>query len=241
MPIHDWSRVASNRYHHFHQQWSLEIANALNTGLMPEGYFAMAEQRTGGPEPDVVALKMPRRLPSRDEGGLALADAPVKTRHVAVADATRYAEKANRLKLHSPDGDVVGIIEIVSPGNKDSRHAVKSFVRKAVQFLRAGIHMLIVDPFPPSKRDPQGLHPLIWEYFQDDGFTLPESKPLTLASYCAGVPITGYVEPFGVGDALKDMPIFLTEDRYVNVPLEATYQASWQVYPKVLKPLLEAV
>jgi len=216
----------------------LAIRNALNAGLLPDDYFALAEQRAGGPEPDVIALKVPHVRPT-SEGGLALADAPVKTRHMAVAEATRYAEKANRLKIHAPDGDVVAVIEIVSPGNKDSQHAVKSFTRKASEFLRAGIHLLIVDVFPPSKRDPQGLHPLIWQRLQDTDFALPPGRPLTLMSYNAGEPIRAYVEPVAVGEPLPDMPIFLTAERYVNCPLESTYQSSWDVFPKVLKAPLE--
>ena len=30
----------------------------LNSGILPRGCFAMAEQIIGGPEPDVVALKL---------------------------------------------------------------------------------------------------------------------------------------------------------------------------------------
>ena len=127
----------------------------------------------------------------------------------------------------------------MSPGNKDSRHAVKSFVRKAVEFLHAGIHLLIVDLFPPSRRDPQGIHKLIWDRIKDEDFELPAGKPLTLAAYAAGTALEAYVEPVGVGDALPDMPIFLTADRYVPCPLEATYQASWDVFPAALRePLL---
>ena len=41
------------------------------------------------------------------------------------------ARKANRVVVRHPDGDVVAILEVVSPGNKDSRHAVRAFSRKA--------------------------------------------------------------------------------------------------------------
>lgn len=44
---------------------------------------------------------------------------------------------------------VVAVIEIGPPGNKDSRHAIKSFAHKAAVFLRVGVHPLIVDMFPP--------------------------------------------------------------------------------------------
>ena len=66
------------------------------------------------------------------------------------SDAVTYARRANRVTIRHPDGQVVAIIEIVSPGNKDSKHAVRTFARKAVEFLHAGIHLLIVDLFPPS-------------------------------------------------------------------------------------------
>ena len=44
MPIHDWTRVRANRFHHFHQTWTTNLAAALNSGRLPPGYFALAEQ-----------------------------------------------------------------------------------------------------------------------------------------------------------------------------------------------------
>ncbi len=43
-----------------------------------------------------------------------------------------------------------------------------------------------------------------------------------------------YFEPFAVGSTLIDMPIFLTEDRFINVPLERTYMEAWQGVPRAL-------
>lgn len=239
MPIHDWTRVRANRFHAFHQGWVTRIQDALNGGVLPDGYTALAEQITGGPEPDVVTLSLPVKPGAGLAGGLVLADTPPKVRIQTEADATRYARKADRITVRHPDGDVVAVIEIVSPGNKDSKHAIRSFVRKAVEFLHAGVHLLIVDLFPPSKRDPRGTHKLIWDRIKDEPFDLPPSKPLTLAAYTGGSPLRGYVENVGVGDTLPDMPIFLTPDRYIPCPLEATYQASWDVFPKALKGPLE--
>jgi len=239
MPIHDWTRVRANRFHHFHQTWTPLIAAALNGGLLPDDYLAMAEQITGGPEPDVVTLSLPIKPGEGLTGGVTVAEAPPKMRVRTETDAVTYARKANRVTIRHPDGQVVAIIEIVSPGNKDSQHAVRSFARKAAESLHAGVHLLIIDLFPPSKRDPQGVHKLIWDRIKDEPFELPPGKPLTLAAYSAGTVITGYIEPVAVGDTLMDMPIFLTPERYVPCPLEATYQASWDVFPKALKaPLL---
>ncbi|HEV7223780.1 MAG TPA: hypothetical protein VGN42_13825, partial [Pirellulales bacterium] len=64
------------------------------------------------------------------------------------------------------------------------------------------------------------------------GFKLPDDKPLALAAYSAGELKRYYVEPLAVGDALEDMPLFLTADVYVPAPLEATYLAAWSAVPR---------
>ena len=81
MPIHDWTRVRPNRFHDFHQSWTIAIRNALNAGVLPRGYFAMVEQRTGGPEPHVVTLEL-NPPASSPKGGLAVEVHPPKTRFV---------------------------------------------------------------------------------------------------------------------------------------------------------------
>jgi hypothetical protein len=240
MPVHNWARVGANQFHDFHQKWSVAICNALNAGPLPPGYFAMVEQHLRGPEPDVVTLALTPRPQADQRGGLAVLPQPPQTRFVAQSDAARYARKANRITVRHPNGDVVAVIEIISPGNKNSRHAIRSFARKAVAFLEAGIHLLIVDLFPPSRRDPQGIHKVIWDYLADDPCTLPPDKPLTLAAYVAGTETVAYVEPVAVGDALTDMPVFLTPERYVLCPLESTYETAWEQFPAPLKKPLES-
>ena len=42
-----------------------------------------------------------------------------------------------------------------------------------------------------------------------------------------------------VGDALPDMPLFLTNDLHVMVPLEPTYQATWVASPEELRIAVE--
>jgi hypothetical protein len=240
MPVHDWTRVRANRFHDFHQGWTIALRNALNAGLLPPGYFAMAEQITGGPEPDVVTLELSPPPGSASPGGTAVQGVPPKTRVVTRAEVDRYARRANRITVRHPDGDVVAVIKIVSPGNKASRHAITGFARKAAEFLTAGVHLLIIDLFPPSRRDPQGIHKVIWDRLQDEPFALPPDKPLTVAAYSSGPEVVAYVEPVAVGDALPDMPVFLTPDCHVLCPLEATYQLTWEQYPAILKGALEA-
>lgn len=241
MPIHDWTRVSSGTFHHFHLIWIASLSNSLNGGGLPAGYFALAEQVSGGPIPDVVTLRIKPRPGAQAEGngGVAVATAPPKAKIVRQAETDAYVRKANRLTIRDPRGTVVAVIEIVSPGNKDSRAALRALVEKAADFLHKGIHLLIVDLFPPTKRDPQGIHKAIWDEILDEPFHPPPDKPLTLVAYSAGTVKSAYVEPVAVGDALRDMPLFLEPGAYVPAPLESTYQAAWAVFPAVLKPDLE--
>jgi hypothetical protein len=238
MPIHDWTRVRPNRFHDFHQSWTIAIRNALNASRLPSGYFAMVEQKTVGPEADVIT---PELTPPANpvSGGLAVDLHPPKARFVTRSEAAGYAPKANRITVRHHVAVGVAVLEIVSPGNKGNRYALRSFARKAVEFLQAGVHLLIVDLFPPSRRDPQGIHKVIWDRVHDEPFTLPPDKPLTVVAYAVGTETVAYVEPVAVGDALPDMSIFLTGDRYVPCPLEMTYQTAWEQFPVPLRGPLE--
>jgi hypothetical protein len=243
MPIHDWTLVEAGLFHDFHQTWIIEIRNALNTRILPDGYFALAEQSVKGPIPDVLTLKFESdgEIADDAEGGVAVATAPPRTKFVHHAEPDLYAHKANRITVRHKHrrGQIIAVVEVVSPGNKNSTNALRSFVEKSVELLHQGIHLLIIDLFPPSKRDPAGIHKAIWDEINEEPFSLPAKKPLTLAAYSAGYPTTAYIEPVAVGDSLPDMALFLTPDHYVPTPLEETYRAAWAVFPKALKPELE--
>ena len=242
MPIHDWTRVRAGTFHFFHQRWISALADALNTGGLPPGYFAMSEQDAKGPIPDVLALKAPPLVPPTGPAGVAVLDTPPRARVVSRGENTAgYARRADRITVYLDGGELVAVIEIVSPGNKDSTNALRTFVRKAGRLVRQGIHLLVVDLFPPSARNPDGIHKPIWDQFRDEPFALPAAQPLTLAAYSAGAAKVAYVNNVGVGDAMPDMPLFLTPDRYVPCPLEATYQVTWGVFPAALRgPLVTA-
>jgi hypothetical protein len=238
MPVHDWTRLEPGDFHDFDQCWVVEIRNALNGGLLPLGYMAMAEQVTGRPTPDVVTLHA--RPPKGDPGGIAIATAPPTARVIARLEKVNYASRADRVVLRHGRGRVVAIIEILSPGNKDSRNALRTFVEKAADILNQGVNLLVVDLFPPTPRDPQGIHKAIWDEFEDEPLEVPPGKPLTVASYIGGDLPTAYVESVGVGDTLPSLPIFLSETRYIPAPLEATYLQAWAVFPTLLKELIDS-
>jgi hypothetical protein len=241
MPIHDWTRVDAGLFHDFHQRWIAVLSDALNLGGLPPGYFALVEQRIQGPIPDVLTLQLSSEAegPNNDSVGLAVATVPPRARVIRESEAEIYAGKANRITVRHRHGDVVAVIEIVSPGNKASRNELRAFVEKTADLIRQNIHLLVIDLFPPGPRDRWGIHKAIWDEFQEEDFEMLPDKPLILAAYDAGPPHVAYIESVAVGDVLPDRPLFLNPGHYVPVPLEATYQTTWNAFPAVLKGLLE--
>src|SRR5207302_1888688 len=151
-PMHDWTRVKAGTYDNFHYRWIAAIMDRLNAGMLPAGFFAMAEQIIGRPETDVVTLQAGAQPgpTENSNGGVAVALPRPTTRFIVPLEQERYARKANRIAIHHTLGAVVAVVEIMSPGNKDRKSALRSFVVKAVELIDQGVNLLIVDPFPPT-------------------------------------------------------------------------------------------
>ncbi len=246
MPIHDWTRATAGTWHDFHLAWIAEIRNALNGGLLPASYYAQAEQIAGPLGPDVLTLQAAElsagaALEDTPGGGLAVAMVPPRARLVDEVELSQYAWKRRTLVIRHASGDrIVALVELVSPGNKSARYALEAFVEKAVEALVRGYHLLIVDLFPPTVRDPNGIHAAIWSRLDGNSYTLPREQPLTLAAYSAGAVKQAYVEATAVGRPLLEMPLFLEPETYINVPLEETYTAAYRGVPQRWKRVLEA-
>ncbi|MFN0053001.1 MAG: DUF4058 family protein [Planctomycetales bacterium] len=240
MPMHDWTSVPAGLFHHFHQHWTIEIASSLNRGLLPKGLSALVEQRAGRSEPDVLAIESHNSQAALAEtaGGIATLPHPV-TSIIRRSSKELYAERANRIVIRQHLGRILAVIEVVSPGNKDSRGALRRFVEKTADFLQEGVHVLVVDLFPPTPRDPFGIHKAIWDEFEEEPFTFPAGKDRILASYESDGEKTAYVEPVAVGQVLPAMPLFLTRGLHVDVPLEAAYQVAWKASPEALRVAVE--
>ncbi len=239
MPMHNWKRVDAGIYHHFHHEWISEISRALNRGLLPPDLYAMAEQQAAGFGPDVLTLQGRTDPPS--EGGTAtLARTKPKTTHHAQTPAEFHRRKKSSIVVRHVSGDrIVAMIEIVSPGNKSSAGAFKAFVDKACELLEHRIQLLLIDPFPPGRRDPNGIHGAIWAMVDDEPFHVPPERPLTLVAYQCGLTTQAHIETIAVGEPVPDMPLFLDPDGYIQVPLEATYQSAWDTVPARWQRVIE--
>jgi hypothetical protein len=244
MPVHDWTRVSAGVFHDFHCTWIPLVKISLNDGLLPNGYYAQVEQVAGDVTTDILTLQTddqphdaaPDSAVGEEgipDGGIAVSVAPPQVAITATLEAAHYASRARRLTVrHSSDDRVVAVIEVVSPGNKASKRAWHKFVGKAAGLIRDGRHLLLADLLPPGPRDPQGAHGAVWAELGEDSYSIPSGKPLILAAYAADEIPRAYLQPLAVGDVLPRMPLFLTPDVYVNVPLEETYLAAYRSVPK---------
>jgi hypothetical protein len=246
MPVHDWTRVEPGIFHDFHTVWIGVLRTTLNEGLLPPGYYALAEQHAGRPIADVLTLHAspatPERLPLPPAtGGTAVADAPPRVRRKLTVEQAALTRRRTLAIRHVSGHRLIALVEIVSPANKDRVRHVEDFAAKAVDALDAGVHLLVVDLFPPGSHDPYGMHGVIRQRLEqsDEPYDLPTDEPLTLAAYAAGPQVEIFLEHVAVGAALPNMPLFLRPDRYIDVPLELTYAAAYAGMPSFWRDVLE--
>lgn len=256
MIVHDWTKVVAGIFHHLHHRWIAELCDSLNNGRLPDNYYAMAEQVAGSPRPDILALELASaddesvNPQTFDAGGFALAVAPPQVRYTLEAEGVICSRKQNRIAIyHTSRDNAAASIEIVSPGIKNSVSETRRLHRRIVQLLKAGKHFLMIDILPPGKHDPRGMHAAFWEYAYGDAQGVTAEEPFGAAAYRMEVSTeklpepmafpTAYFEPFGRQGPLPTMPLFLTSEYYINVPLDETYAAAWSHVPRRWQQVIE--
>ena len=245
MPVHDWTRVSDGTFHDFHYSWVLEIKRALKRGLLPKGYYVMAEQIGGDlGAPDVLTLQKAGQGPETEAslaGTATLTESPpvVHARTTIARDSYARMQRSVVIR-HTSDDRIVAMIEILSAGNKSSRHALRSFLDKAVAALDVGVHLLLIDVHPPGPRDPHGIHGALLNEISAQSYALGSERPLTAVAYIGGTVVEAFVEHFAVGEPIPQMPLFLTRENYVRLPLESAYMAAWDDVPPQYQEVLVA-
>lgn len=235
MPLHNWSGLRAGLFHHFHNAWIYRLADRLNQGLLPEGYFAAGEQISGSIEPDVVTLaEQPEFNSPGFSGGqvLAVKSTPPSTSLQQESEALTFLKRMDHLVVRRVgDERLIAVIEILSLGDRTSRTRLRQFVDKATQLLEEGVHLVVIDLFPTGSLCADGLHALLWE--QWTGEQAPAAGPgdRLCVGYQSGTSVRAFAEYVRVAEPLPSVPLFLNEDWYVPLPLEETYASVWSTYP----------
>jgi hypothetical protein len=242
MPVHDWTRVDDGTFHSFHNGWIAHLSESLNAGLLPKGYYSLAEQHALHYVADVLTLRTKEESGDRGPaGGVSVLEAPPKVSQRQSMQPPYEMLRRTLTIRRTTNHRIVALIEIISPGNKRSRQKVQEFVDKATDALRHGIHLLVVDILPPTRIAPRGIHGAIWRRWYDEDFPLPKDQPFTLSAYQSHrfEPVEAWYEHLAVGDTMTDMPLFLREEAYINVPLQAAYNRAFRGIPEIFRAVLE--
>ncbi len=248
MPLHDWTRVEAGTFHGFHLAWIAALRAQLNSGLLPSEYYADAEQVVRPFSADVLTLHSPAVLPSLASPDTAVLETrPVASRQLAFRRRPPRPRQRRVVVRHVSGHRVVALIEIVSPANKDRAESVADFVSKAAGAVRAGVHVLVADVFPPGRHDPHGIAAAVARELRDPDdadtppgdVTLSPEEPLCFTSFEAGEVVGVFWEPRAVGADLPTLPLFLAPGRYVNLPLGGSYARAFDETPRIWRDVLQ--
>jgi len=202
-------------WHSFHNSWATYLSSQINA-LLPAGYFAEANVQFGV-EIDVAAFEE-RPVGGKSTGWVpptATASHPFEMPGVSV-------EVGVFSRLGGPQ--LAGVVELVSPANKDRPLHREAFVAKCVTYLQAGVGLVIVDVVTDRAAE---LHR---ELLVRVGVADPGPGPVLSGSAFRPVEREGatildvWLEPIVVGQVLPTLPLWLRGGICVPVELEATYQ-----------------
>lgn len=241
VPIHDWSRVDPAYFHSFSLGWVCELSRSLNNGWLPSSYFSMTETLTQWRGPHLVQLPEPTVVrKAADDVGRSLSAFDVSPRVWAEVESMSadYAEKAISVRPSETHHPVAAIL-FVTEANKRSSYRSRVFIERAVDIVRSGIHAAIIDLFATSDHVSFDVQHEIWRELMPEPLVRPANQPLCAISYRNGWTRTAYVQPSMVGDTLPELPLFISSDTYVPLPLEETYSTAWAALPEAVRRTIE--
>ena len=207
----------------FHNAWAVEIAYDLNR-VLPKGYRALSHAQIGSREVDVRADKS---LTADEKEELMMryqpSDQPVIASAVFPTELEVFV-----LNVRGRKHRTVGVIEIVSEGNKDRPESRNTFVAKCNYLLSQEVSVIIVDvlAFPFFNLHNQLLRAL---KVTEGRIKQSEETPLYCASYRKTFDakddpaVKFWVYTLKVGDTLPKLPLFIASEVAAPVNLEKTY------------------
>ena len=205
----------------FYSRWAGNIAVDLNRHL-PEGWFAEPTVQWSI-EVDVAAFEEATSLVGATDGGTATGawepSAPVKT--IDFSLTTDVVEV--KVFRDFCDLPLVGVIELVSPANKDRPESRDAFVSKCDAFLRDALGLVMVDIVTKYRAN---LHSELMERI---GEPEQQDEPLYTSAYRPGqrngaTQLDIWYEPLSVSEDLPSIPLFLKNGPRVRVNLADTYR-----------------
>lgn len=222
MPLHDWNELAD--WETVHAAWIVELHRWLKPRL-PAGFrstLATVPSLVVAPVPVHPDVSVRRKsemtpVPGSSPGDLVAIDADEKVT-LALAEAERAIHVYH-------GGNLVAVLELISPANKDRPDKRRRTTDRYVGYLLNGIHLLLVDVH---------LRPPGFSFADDLAAALAYTSstlPAPFAvSYRVGVHVAElgqglevWRRPLAAGQPLATLPLPLTRELAVRVDLDSTY------------------
>jgi hypothetical protein len=238
MPLRDHFRSPVNDTHSWdevHGQWPGEIVRDLIT-ILPKGFRAAPKVHLGSPfEVDVSTYDLDSRDPDApvDTGGATATQtklAPTFTVEASLSDQDEYEVRIYDVERGR---QLVAAIEIVSPSNKDRTETRELFVGKVAAMLQQGVCVSLVDLVTIRRAN------LYADLLTMLGRIDPQLAPTPPALYAVTMRsrkppkrrarLDAWFYPMKIGQPLPTLPIWLTADDRVDLPLETSYQETCRV------------
>jgi len=224
MPLHDW--YERTEWESVHYYWMGEIAQWLKPRL-PGGYraivasspFAQLGVSIGKPDVSVTnGSVIGKSVPLKNSAVASDAIQPDFETVVATLEEDRsvLVEKNNFL---------IAAVEIISPANKDRPDRRDLYAARYLGYLRAGVHLLLVDVH---------AHPLQFSFGQRIAAELQIDTPAPPAPQAesyrvgSGAPFGGkflavWQRALAMGSAMQAIPLAVSGDSEIAIDLETTY------------------
>jgi hypothetical protein len=246
VPIHDHFKgflSHTRSWSSFHYLWAGLIAGELNR-VLPEGFIAESTLYTGTIEVDVRVDEWANQAKS----AMVMYQVPAPSAVISTVDFE--ASEVQVFDLNNAK-KTVGVIEIVSPANKDRTPHRDAFLAKCYSFIAYGVSTVIVDIVTTRSFN---FHEALMQKFQADDESMRQSKETRIVkqdvsekqlycsayrySVCESKPVLRASKvqpivkvwhyPLQVGDVLPDLPLFISSEVAVPVKLEDAYLRTCQ-------------
>ena len=215
-----------------HSGWATRIADVLNEQWLSAEFVAAEHTHAGsGLEIDVATFERPAAGPPPPPNGAGTATLPPR---VFAPPAPAHAMPGVfpdtfevRVFNTTAGLTLVGVIELISPANKDRADERRAFATQCAGYLHQGVSLVLIDVVTNRRAN---LHNEIVRVLQGPaGCLLPDEVTLYAAAYR---PVNREERPeidlwpvaCAVGRPLPTLPLRLTGDLFVPVDFESTYQ-----------------
>jgi hypothetical protein len=212
---------AISHFHSFHNAWATHIAVDLNASL-PANFIAEPNvQISSRIEIDVQADE----LLAADEG---YSRAQYEVPPVIASVPVSFPDETEILIIDLGNARrTVGVIEIVSPANKDRPQHRDAFIAKCLSLISQGVSLAIVDIITVRLFN---FHNELMRRLESRAGQIPETEETPL--YCSAYRynyalqeprVDCWAYSLAAGQCLPDLPLFIRPEVAVPVRLEQTY------------------